>query len=87
MQLYLRLVIEELRDGSGYRYMATSRDLPGLLVVGDSIEEVTAKAPGVASALMETLDDLATAAERRDEPAVSHEDLVAELKRDDLLSH
>lgn len=35
--------------------------------------------------LLEDLQDLAAIAERRDEPAVSHEDLVAELKRDGLL--
>lgn len=35
--------------------------------------------------LLEDLRDLATIAERRDEPTVSHDDLVAELKRDGLL--
>ena len=35
--------------------------------------------------LIEDLHDLAVAAERRDEPTVSHEQLVAELKRDGLL--
>lgn len=35
--------------------------------------------------LMEDLEHLAAIAERRDEPTVSHEDLVAELKRDGLL--
>ena len=35
--------------------------------------------------LLEDLEDLATAAERRDEPTVSHEELVAELKRDGVL--
>ena len=35
--------------------------------------------------LIEDLQDLASIAERREEPAVSHEDLVAELKRDGLL--
>ena len=35
--------------------------------------------------LLEDLQDLAAIAERRDEPTVSHEDLVAELKRDGLL--
>ncbi len=35
--------------------------------------------------LMEDLDDLAAIAERRDEPTTSHEDFVAELKRDGLL--
>ena len=35
--------------------------------------------------LLEDLEDLAAVAERRKEPTVSHEDLVAELKRDGLL--
>jgi len=35
--------------------------------------------------LLEDLDDLAVAAERRDESSVSHDELIAELKRDGLL--
>lgn len=35
--------------------------------------------------LLEDLADLATIAERRNESATSHEDLVAELKQDDLI--
>ena len=35
--------------------------------------------------LMEDLEDLAALAERRDEPTTSHEDFIAELKRDGLL--
>ena len=35
--------------------------------------------------LLEDLEDLAAIAERRDEPTISHEDLIAELKRDGLL--
>ncbi|HEY5893626.1 MAG TPA: hypothetical protein VIT91_10385 [Chthoniobacterales bacterium] len=35
--------------------------------------------------LLEDLEDLAAIAERRNEPTVSHEDLLAELKRDGLL--
>ena len=35
--------------------------------------------------LLEDLEDLAAIAERRNEPTISHEDLVAELKRDGLL--
>jgi hypothetical protein len=35
--------------------------------------------------LLEDIEDLAAVAERRDEPMVSHEELVAELKRDGLL--
>jgi len=32
--------------------------------------------------LLEDLEDLAVAAERKDEPTISHEQLMAELKRD-----
>ncbi|MFA7240242.1 MAG: hypothetical protein WC091_09025 [Sulfuricellaceae bacterium] len=35
--------------------------------------------------LMEDIDDLATLAERREEPTVSHEALLAELKQHGLL--
>jgi len=35
--------------------------------------------------LLEDLEDLAVAAERRDEPTVPHEQFVAELKRDGLV--
>jgi len=35
--------------------------------------------------LMEDIEDLAAVAERREEPTVSHEDLLVELKRDGLL--
>ena len=35
--------------------------------------------------LLEDIEDLAAVAERRDEPTVSHEELLAELKRDGLI--
>jgi len=35
--------------------------------------------------LMEDLEDLAVLAERRDEPTISHEDLVVDLKRNGYL--
>lgn len=35
--------------------------------------------------LLEDVEDLAALAERRDEPTISHEQLVDELKRDGLL--
>ncbi len=35
--------------------------------------------------LLEDLDDLAVIAERREEPAVPHEQFVAELRRDGIL--
>jgi hypothetical protein len=36
--------------------------------------------------LIEDLDDLAVIAERRDEPTIPHETVVAELKRNGLIS-
>jgi PHD/YefM family antitoxin component YafN of YafNO toxin-antitoxin module len=35
--------------------------------------------------LMEDIEDLAALAERREEPTISHEQLLAELKRDGLI--
>ncbi len=35
--------------------------------------------------LLEDIEDLAIAAERRDEPTVSHADLLAELKQDSII--
>jgi hypothetical protein len=35
--------------------------------------------------LLEDIEDLAVVAERREEPTISHENLIAELKRDGLL--
>lgn len=35
--------------------------------------------------LIEDLEDLAMAAERRDEPTISHHELLSELKQDGLL--
>ncbi len=46
----------------------------GVLVPIDEFEE-----------LMEDIEDLAAIAERRDEPTIPHDELVAELKRDGLI--
>ena len=35
--------------------------------------------------LLEDLEDLAIIAERRDEPSISHKEVIAKLKRDGLL--
>lgn len=35
--------------------------------------------------LMEDIEDLAAVAERREEPSISHEQLLVELKRDGLI--
>ncbi|MGZ5437997.1 MAG: hypothetical protein ACXWID_04520 [Pyrinomonadaceae bacterium] len=37
--------------------------------------------------LLEEIEDLAAVAERREEPTISHEQLLAELKKDGLLQH
>lgn len=56
MELFdLTLQLEELEDGSDYHYMATSTDLPGLIVVGDTLDEVMTLAPHVASALIASI--------------------------------
>lgn len=36
--------------------------------------------------LLEDLEDLAVVAERREEPTITHEELLAQLKQDGLLS-
>jgi len=56
MALYdLRIVIEELDDGSDYRFMASSPDLPNLIVAGETAEEVLETAPQVAAALIASM--------------------------------
>ena len=56
MTLYdLEITIEELEDGGDYRYLATSPDLPNLLVAGDTVDEVLAIAPQVAAALIASM--------------------------------
>ncbi len=56
-QVYnLPITIERLEDGD-YNYMATSPDLPNLIVAGDTIDEVLAEVPLVARALIETMQE------------------------------
>jgi predicted RNase H-like HicB family nuclease len=56
MELYdLQLTIEELDDGSDYRYIIASPDLPNLIVVGDTVEEALTLAPQVAAALIASM--------------------------------
>jgi predicted RNase H-like HicB family nuclease len=56
MKLYdLSIQVEEIQDGGDYHYLATSPDLPGLLVAGDTAEEVLSLAPAVAGALIASL--------------------------------
>lgn len=51
----LGVVVEELEDGGDYRFLATSPDLAGLLVAGNSPEEVLSLAPNVAAAQIASL--------------------------------
>jgi len=51
----LAIEVEELDDGGDYRYMATSPDLPNLIVVGDTAEEVLNLVPQVAAALIASM--------------------------------
>jgi predicted RNase H-like HicB family nuclease len=56
MLLYdLKITVEELKDGSDYHYLATSPELPNLIVVGDTPEEVLTLAPQVAAALITSM--------------------------------
>jgi predicted RNase H-like HicB family nuclease len=56
MNVYdLAIRVEELQEGGDYRFVATSPDLPGLLVAGDTAEEVLSLAPSVAGALIVSL--------------------------------
>lgn len=51
----IEIVVEEIADGGDYRFVATSPDLPNLLVGGDTPEEVIDLAPQVASALIASM--------------------------------
>lgn len=56
MTLYdLQITVEEIADGGDYRYLATSPDLPNLIVTGETIEEVLSLAPHVAEALIASM--------------------------------
>lgn len=52
----LKIQIEPLEDGD-YRYMATSPDLPNLIVAGDTVDGLLAEVPVVARALIETMHE------------------------------
>ena len=53
--LDLSLLIEELNDGNDYRYVGSSPDLPNLIVVGDTVDEVLSLVPQVAAALIASM--------------------------------
>ena len=62
---------------------------PSVQFVTNSAGEKTAVIVPLADyqELLEDLSDLAAIAERRDEPTVSHDELLKELKRDGHLPH
>ena len=64
--------------------MSTATQLHPQFVVDDTGNKTSVILPF--GEFEELLDDLAVAAERREETVISHEDLAAELKRDGLLS-
>jgi predicted RNase H-like HicB family nuclease len=56
MEAYeLQIEVEAFDDGGDYRFVATSPDLPNLVVAGDSAEEVLALAPEVAASLIASM--------------------------------
>lgn len=69
--------------------MPVLQELPSVQFVTNSAGEKTAVIVPLADyqELLEDLSDLAAIAERRDEPTVSHDELLSELKRDGHLPH
>jgi hypothetical protein len=66
--------------------MLDVKDLNPQYVTNDDGEKTAVILPiGTFHQLLEDIEDLAAVAERREEPLISHEELVAELKRDGLL--
>ena len=67
--------------------MLAVKEPPSVQFVTNSMRETTAVIVPLADyqELLEDLSDLATVAERRDEPTVSHDELLGELKRDGLI--
>ena len=62
------------------------KDLNPQYITNDSGEKISVILPiSEFQELLEDIEDLATVGERRDEPSISHEQLVTELKRDDLI--
>jgi hypothetical protein len=62
------------------------KDLNPQYITNDSGEKISVILPiGEFQELLEDIEDLATVAERRDEPTISHEQLITELKRDGLI--
>lgn len=62
------------------------KDINPLYITNDTGEKISVILPiSEFQDLLEDIEDLATVAERRDEPTISHEQLITELKRDGLI--
>ncbi len=66
--------------------MINTKDLALNYITNESGEKTAVILPiSQFEELLEDIEDLAIAAERRDEPTVSHADLLAELKQDGII--
>jgi hypothetical protein len=66
--------------------MINTKDLALNYIINEAGEKTAVILPiAQFEQLLEDIEDLATVAERRDEPTTSHADLIAELKQDDLI--
>lgn len=65
--------------------MLTLKELRAQYVTNETGKKVAVILP--IEELLEDIGDLATLAERREEPSQSHEDILAQLKRDGPLSN
>ena len=62
------------------------KDFNPQYITNDSGEKISVILPiSEFQELLEDIEDLATVAERRDEPTISHEQLIKELERDGLI--
>ena len=66
--------------------MAGIKDLNPQYITNEAGEKISVVLPiSKFEELLEDLEDLAVVAERRDEPTISHEELLAGLKRDGFI--
>jgi hypothetical protein len=66
--------------------MLDLRQLKPQYVINEAGEKIAIILPlGVFEELLEDIEDLAVVAERREEPAMTHDQVVTELKRDGLI--
>lgn len=66
--------------------MAGIKDLNPQFITNEAGEKISVVLPiSKFQELLEDIEDLAVVAERREEPTISHEALLTELKRDGLI--